>query len=336
MWLAVVPGLMVVSCEKIREITGKARAEAEEVASGGIVQPGGGVAPEMEALIDLNEQGYRFRRDQPFPDKLTVRRKTSLEISNGRLFGRSALGNGSTSIEGTSEDVVVLEREASRVTIRVESDRFVKPIIEGEGEGETTGEAASEPESRDSELGESLEGLSATFLKRDKGWQVVGEQDDFRVMAWASQLRGQLDDYLLGSGVIPNSPWFGPKRMLPGVEVELHGPETCLILGAEAKGSLLLKFDRVENIGGHPCGVFNWSGEFTIAEAASLSGEPENLEMSVSSGQIWCSLIHPLVLRSEMEGVMTVERRGPDGRLSMRLQGAVKSTDSRQWTPAGE
>jgi hypothetical protein len=330
MWLAVVPGLLVVSCEKIREIKNKVGGGAEEVANDGSgVMPGGDALPELQALVDLNEQGYLFRRDQAFPEHLTVRQQTSVEISKGRLFGRSALGNQTEAIEGTWEDTVNIERNGSKVTIKIETTRFVKPIIEGEN-----GQPAV-PAVGDGEPHQSLAGVGATFLKLDKGWQLVGEQSDFRVMAWAQQIRDRLDDYLPGTGVIPNSPWFGPKRILPGVKVELRGPETALILGAGASGHLQLTFDRVENIGGHPCGVFQWSGEFTVANQVNLAGENENLEMSVSKGQIWCSLIHPLLLRTESEGVMTIERRTPGGGLTTRIQGSVKKRQSRTWTPAG-
>jgi len=331
MWLAVVPGLLVVSCEKIREIKSKVGGGAGEVANDeGGVMPGGDALPELQALVDLNEQGYLFRRDQAFPEHLTVRQQTSTDISKGRVFGRSALGTESEAIEGTWEDTVNIERDGSKVTIKIETTRFVKPIIEGEsGKGGT-------PAAGDDQLHESLEGVGATFLKRDKGWQLVGEQSDFRVMAWAQQMREQLDDYLPGTGVIPNSPWFGPKRMLPGVKVELRGPETALILGGRSGGHLQLSFDRVENIGGHPCGVFQWSGEFTIAKQVNFAGERKNLEMSVSKGQLWCSLIHPLILRSESEGVLTSEWRGPDGNLARRIQGSVKIRESRTWLPAGD
>lgn len=334
LWLAVVPGCLVSSCEKLREAADKASGKANEESgqsAGGIAQPGGEASEALQALVDFNESGYRFRRDLPFPETLTVRRDESLEISGGRLFGRSALGTGSAPIEGTIEKRILLTRDRSKVSINIEEDRLVKPIIEGEGE-----EAGQAEDARANELGESLAGLGATFIRREDGWQLATEQSDFRVMAWAKTLRPQLDDYLKGTGVVANTPWFGSQRMLAGVSVELTGKETALLLGEGGRGKLQLRFDRVENIDGHPCAVFRWSGEFTISDAASLSGERENVEMSVSAGQAWCSLLHPVILRREHEGVMTIERRGAGGELTMRLQGAVKGRTSTQWKPEAE
>ena len=71
--------------------------------------------------------------------------------------------------------------------------RLLKPIIEGETEETGEGEQAAQTEN---EMGESLEGVSATFLKRDDGWSLSGSPQDFRVMAWAKTLRQHLDDYL--------------------------------------------------------------------------------------------------------------------------------------------
>lgn len=331
LWLVVLSGCLVVSCEKLRQATGKlGGGNDEEVTdSGAVAQPGGEISDEYKGLVDFTDKGYRFRRDLPFPGKVMVREEDSLEISNGRLFGRSALGSGSTPVEGSVERVTLFERDGSRVTVRVESDRFVKPIIEGEGE------AAGQTEEGESKLGESLEGLDASFLRVDNGWRQVGEKSDFRVMAWATQLQKVLDEYLKGTGVVPNSQWFGSNRMLPGVGIELRGDQTALILGSAAKGKIGLQFDRVENIEGHPCGVFRWTGEFNIVDSPTLAGERENVEMSVSAGQMWCSLIYPVVLREESEGVMTIERRARDGNLTMRLQGAVKERRSLRWQPQG-
>lgn len=335
-WLALVPGSLLVSCDKIREITGKVAGEAEDSAGIGddpIAAPGGEAADEWNQLVDLNEQGYRFRRDLPFPDKASVRHEHSMEIASGRLFGRSVLGTGSVAVEGTTETVTNFERDGSRVTISVERDRFIKPIIEGEAEDTGEAEQAAQGEN---EMGESLEGVSATFLRRGDGWSLAGSPQDFRVMAWAKTLRQHLDDYLQGTAVVPNRQWFGAKRFLPGVSMELRGEEMAVVLGSGGKGRIKLRFDRAENVEGHPCAVFRWTGDYTIDNATDLSGEREKQEMSVSDGEVWCSLIHPLVLRMESEGVLTIERRTPDGELIMRLQGAVKERDSIRWEPQGE
>jgi hypothetical protein len=326
-----VAGLVSTSCERLREFAEDVGGEVREVAEDGSnVDPGGAIAEPWQPLVDLGDTGYRFRHDLEFPDQLSVRLESSVEISDGRSFGRSVLGAGSVAVEGARERVVEFERDGSRVRVQVTHDRFVKPIIEGGG-GET-----GEPEDREEKPEDSLEGVAATFIRLDDGWKRTAGEADFRVLAWASQLVEQLDRYLPETGVVPRSPWFGGKRMLPGAQLELSGSEIELVAGPGARGRLQLRFDRVENIGGHPCGVFHWSGDFTVDDAANLAGDREKLEMSVSEGQLWCSLVHPLILREESAGVMTVERRDPAGQLSMRLQGAVKIERSLRWTPAAD
>jgi hypothetical protein len=104
-----------------------------------------------------------------------------------------------------------------------------------------------------------------------------------------------------------------------------------MITGTEVgRGEVTLRFERVTAIGGHPCGVFAWQGEFS-ERASDLSGEISSGDLSIDDGRVWCSLIHPVLLRRESKGTITSVIRQSNGQLKQRLQGAIEERVEWEW-----
>jgi hypothetical protein len=92
----------LVSCRKVKDLANKAKAAGSLEASA----PGGDMDKSLENLIDRNEEGVRFRKDLPFPQRLKVTATTTTEYQNMRVFSQSAFGAGSGSMSGIEEKVI--------------------------------------------------------------------------------------------------------------------------------------------------------------------------------------------------------------------------------------
>jgi len=86
----------------------------------------------------------------------------------------------------------------------------------------------------------------------------------------------------------------------------------------------------VEAVDGHPCGRFAISGECSGYRRPFSRSDDSKAEMSITGGKIWMSLLHPLVLKQELDTVMTLsdKRNGID-----RAQGHVILKQSLAWKP---
>lgn len=309
-------------CDRVKKAAGSFQQKAREAAG---VKSAGQPAPEWEPLIDRTEQGYRFRRDLSFPEKLRCTASMTATFSRARVVSRSALGEESAPFAGTVEQTVVAARDGAVVDVRIERARFKSPMRPGEDGGKTRDEAAEQGEAQ------AIEGLAAQFVHRKDGWRRRGGGNDFKTVTWADTLAEGLEYSVQQWALVPRSPWFGEKRLLPGAEITLRDQQISLIEGpGVSRGAVTLRFDSVTAIDGHPCGLFIWRGDFG-GRKIDVSGEREELEMSIDEGRLWCSLVHPLVLRQERKGTLTAIAREPGGALRRRLQGAFEETLTWRW-----
>jgi len=340
-WRAMLGAMLMAagSCDRIKQAVGEREKEAEEAA----------VREELEKLVDQNEEGVRFRHDLPFPERVRCRVEKTVTFTNGRMFAHDAFGEGSSEFEGTMEQILLLERDGAVLSLKIERNRFGRPVfsdVGGESENASGqeksappgmsegGDSAAGPEGGGRALsGNSMEGFDLSFIHREDGWRQHGKVDDFRAMAIGKQIEPVVGDSLGTWGMVPRSPWFGGRRFVEGMEVTLTGKQIGLITGTRVKsGKVTLQFEGTEALEGHPCGVFAWSGDFD-EELPNLEGERQESEVSVSEGRLWCSLLHPVVLRSESKGTITLIVRNSRGKLKRRIQGAVESNESWQWNP---
>jgi hypothetical protein len=55
------------------------------------------------------------------------------------------------------------------------------------------------------------------------------------------------------------------------------------------------------------------------------------MDMSITAGKVWLSLIHPIVMRSEYELITTTS--GKQGGITARTQGGMTLKPSLDWKP---
>ena len=165
---------------------------------------------------------------------------------------------------------------------------------------------------------------------------MADEAGGFAAVAVSRDLAPVFDVLLQENGLAPRPQWFAKKRLKPGDELVLTGPTLPVLVSGDAKGTLKLKLESFGAVAGHPCGVFAVSGEYSRRQFPSFDGQFTDEDVTIQSGKVWLSLIHPLVLKWETEMVQSI-RTGGKGGQRMQAQGSVKQSLVRAWKtlPAG-
>ncbi len=319
--LALVPA----SCDKAKDAVVAAREKFRGADPAGPAAPGGEVAPELAAQVDTAAEGVRFRRDLPFPTELEVRTTERTEFLDARIVRNSALGIEKAPLQGTHEVIVGFRRSGSRLNVAVEK---AGRVVEKQAGDEKPQPAAT----AENEAAKRLEGASADFIQTSSGWRMPESKGsaDFSRMVWGKQLQTALPALLPGEGILPRTQWFSStRRWSEGDKLELSGASMALLFPGKSGGKVLLTYEVSEAVEGHPCGRFSVSGEASIKGYTGIDGETADCDIALRSGKIWCSLLHPVVLREEFDTVVTMSS-GSDG-ATTRIQGAVKMLRTRQW-----
>ena len=151
-------------------------------------------------------------------------------------------------------------------------------------------------------------------------------------MVWSKALQPALPILLATDGVTPRTQWFSSsKRWSGGDKFELTGDSLGLLFPGKASGKIVMTYEVSEALEGHPCGRFAVTGDVSLKDLMRIEGESFDQEVSIRSGKIWCSLLHPLVLREELDTVQTITQGS--GGAKIRIQGGVQVVRSRQWMP---
>lgn len=334
--LLIVLPLLVVglsSCDKAKQAADAVRAKMGGVTDPGApAVPGGDVTPDLASQVDSAAEGVRFRRDLPFPSNVSIRIVERSLYKNVQMVSTSALGKESGTANGTWEEISLMEREGGRVTVTLEkSGKVIEPV-----EGEAKDSPA--PVAKDDSFGGDavVTGVSLEFELGPKGWRTTASKGpaDFQSKILTDDLLPVLPDTLSEHGALPRTQWFSSsRRWLGGDKIVLEGDAVNLVFaGKHTSGKLTLVYEASEALEGHPCGRFAVSGDITLKGDVGFSGKVANTEMTINSGTIWCSLIHPLVLREEFDTVCTsVEGKG--GGPKRRVQGSIGMVVARQWKP---
>ena len=316
------------SCDKAKLAVDAAREKFRGATdAGGPAAPGGEVAPDMASQVDTAAEGVRFRRDLPFPTHLGVKVTQKRSYENARRTVTSALGMESSASNADWELVAMLDRQSNRVGISVERTGEIARLKEGE---KKTGEAAPQA------VGGGLSRID--FEQSSRGWR-VSRQDG--PAEFQSKLREQLfqpamDQLVSLNGLGPRSQWFSASRRWAGGDrLVLEGDSLQVIFPPKSVGKVTLVYEVAEPIDGHPCGRFAVSGDVTVKGEILLGGQTMDREMSIKSGKVWCSLLHPLVLREEYDAVIT-EVEGAGSGPKSRLQGDVKIVNAWSWQKVTE
>ena len=285
-------------------------------------------AVDYGSLVDHSASGYRFRRDLPFPSWVMVNETRTLTVDNGRVLGEGTGGTNSSRLAGTFETKSRVAIGAGRLEWRMERSGYQAtetPAAKGQENGGL-------PESAVGLMATGLNGKTAQFGWDGKAWRPMGDRGreaDFMEATWAGDLKKDLPVLLTVSGLMPRSMWFGGRRMALGDQMTLKGKQATMLTGYPAEGEVAMTLERVEDIDGHPCGVFAWSGQVEASEVPSPNGPRVNVKLKVSDGHTWMSLVYPVVLRCETRGSREVDVKS--GSAAIRWQGDTRELVERHW-----
>jgi hypothetical protein len=321
------------SCDKAKQAV-----EAARVKMGGVTDPdapatpGGEVAPAYATHVDSAAEGVRFRRDLTFPSQVKVRVSELSQFKNVRIVSKSELGSEASTYTGSWERVGTIERHSQRVTLAIEKAGEVLDLPKGE---EKAGLPAPPKKSLPA-MGTGTAGSRIVFEHGPKGWQRPAGKGpvEFGNLLLERSLLPALPDVLVREGVLPRTQWFSStRRWIGGDKFVLEGPSMALLFPGRSSGTITLTYEAAEALAGHPCGRFAVEGDVTLKDHVGLGGETSEREITIRSGKIWCSLIHPLVLREELQTVQTLSNGSGEGGASLRIQGAIDLVVARQWNP---
>lgn len=315
-------------CESSKSLMGNGSKKGPGRAD---IPPGGEVRDELDGLVLRENGGVRFRRDLPFPARLEVRMSQSLDYQNVKVVEVSDLGKSVKTLNHKVETEIWCGKGPGVFEFRLEK-------------GSRRVAAAEEKDSSviDVELNRAkeLEGQSLNFALSEGGWRTRHGAGavDFKRAVWSDSMEDSVPQLMVETGAHPRVQWFSASRMWrQGDGIMLTGNTLKILDPYDVSGRMALKFEGEEAVGGHPCGVFSLSGDMRVMGQIQADGSQHDVDISISSGKIWASLLYPVLLREEYETVQTMtQREGKRGGPETRLQGGVRVLKCRNWVPADE
>lgn len=323
--LLLIPALLAVSsCDKAKELAEQAtNAAKEQIAAKTGGNDNSKADLQLKKLVDQTTEGVIFRKDLPFPTQLEVRSIRSQKWS-GRIFLESAIERKSEALQGTRISNSKLERAGNQVRHTIEETGFSTP-------------SAEDPENTKQILSDPFKAIvsgskSNTFLKQGDTWR-ADPAGGFRNIALARDLASSFDALLVENALAPRPLWFSDKkRFNPGDQLTVTGDSLPMLVAGGASGSLKLTLESFEPVDGHPCAVFSVTGDYSRKQFPDFEGVFTDEEVTIESGKLWLSLIHPIILREELETVQTI-KSGPGGSQTTRGQGSIQLSVKRGWKP---
>lgn len=289
---------------------------------------GGEVDPSLAALVDRTGEGFRFRKDLPFPGSLEVTTTIERRYDKVRSTTRSQLGDTAEILDGSVTVVMKLKREDDRVSVMIEKSGFQDAV---QPEAATKKKTPPPPPREVPELG-FAKTLSGEFLKKGSKWTAQGTKGgDFGRMVWLKAMEPGFEGFATRAAVVPQAIWFGAGRFRQGTSMTLADDQIAMLFAPGAKGKVRIQFEDLEAVGGHPCGRFSLQGECHLKNVPDEEGTARDVELSIVSGKVWFSLLHPMMLRQEVEAVQTLS--GMSGGRSVRIQGRMVTTTASEWKP---
>jgi hypothetical protein len=303
--------LGLASCDQAKKVVDAARDKIEGAKDPSLPKPPGGeVASDFVAQVDTAAEGVRFRRDLPFPTDLEVRVTHRATFHNTRKIVTSALGTETTIANGAYELVGLFQRNGSELSLTIE--KAGKVIDPKEAVEKAKASAGGDPTAEPSKLA----GARVEFQQGQDGWRLADRKGpaDFNLKILEQDLLPNLPGVLVQHGVVPRKQWFSSsRRWIAGDKLVLEGDSLGLLFENGASGKMTLTYEVSEALEGHPCGRFAVQGDVSIKNDTTLDGSSANGELTIQSGKVWCSLLHPLVLREEYQTVRTVSQGQGNG-----------------------
>jgi hypothetical protein len=111
---------------------------------------------------------------------------------------------------------------------------------------------------------------------------------------------------------------------------KISGESLDLVFDGLAEGSLELVLKGMEGVHGHPCAVFEVSGSFVDNDTENALGQTVSSEATIDKGRIWCSLLYPVVLRKDLDVIVSSTTREGANVIS-KIQGPANEKNDRDW-----
>lgn len=322
-WIALLAVMANSGCDQAKSLVGgKAGTPGRTVAL-----PGGKISPELESQIERDATGVRFRRDLVFPSSVSSWMQMTVDYDDVKVIESSAFGREVRTLKHKKVTEVLYRKRPGQLELTLE-----RMGVQQGAEEVADGEAAP------AQPGSALVGKGIEFALYEKGWGLRRGAGpiEFEKEVWADTLEDRVPQILICCGAHPRVQWFSSRRSWkPGDRITLTGSNLKILDPFDVSGRVVLVFEGVESVGGHPCGVFSVSGEYETRGKVSPDGWRSNVEVSVTSGRIWASLLHPVVLAEDLDTILSeVSWQGKKKAEPIRkYQGRVKVKTSLNWQP---
>lgn len=310
------------SCDKAKNLVDQARSTVKErIKETANPAAETQVDPELQKLVDQTEEGVIFRKDLPFPTRVNVATSTNSQLDL-RLLQASAIERKTSTVNGVMEFTEKLERSGDQVRYTQGKVRITDPTSKDED-----GKPKAIPENPfKSPIGADV---PREFLRRDGKWG-CDESGGFLAVAISKEIAPFVDVLMQENGLAPRPQWFAKRRVKIGEEIKLTGEPLSMLISGKAKGTLHLKLESIGAVANHPCAVFTVNGEYTRSQFPSFSGGFTDEDVTIQSGKVWLSLIHPLVLKWDIDTIQSF-KTGEKGGQQLQAQGTSKITITREW-----
>jgi len=310
-------GFTLVSCEKVKTLADKASAAVKEQIDS---KKKKGQVPTTESalqkLVDQTPDGVIFRKDLHFPEQLAVTVTRHREMA-GRFSQTPAPEKLASDMNGTVTEITKVERMGNQVRVtRLQSDD-IPP-----GPVPSTASDKAKPAAK-----------PYTVRKSGKSWKSA-DGGNVATVNLSKRLAPAFDQLLVESAVYPRRFWFAKRRLKIGDQLDVSGEVLPMLRECATKGSFHLKLVALEPLEGHPCGVFDVTGDFSSKQFPNFDGTFTDEDVSIQSGKLWLSLLYPIILKGELDTIQTFTSGTNGGQIS-RGQGAVKDTFTHAWKVLG-
>jgi len=292
------------------------------------------IDPELQKLVVKKDGGYLFRADTAFPPHLKVIGTDITRFQEVNMAKR--VGDESQHVKLTARLENVMEYELAGKSVRftqVKDENHRKPshnelMAKLKASEEAVKAGGKPPEDPDLIIG-PLVGKVVQFSLVGKTWK-ANPTKEFKTMAWGKSLEPTVAEILVENGLVPKPRWFGSKPLPIGHKLKLSGSSLDLVFENAAKGSIDMEFKAVEGVHGHPCAVFDVSGSIVLEADTDDEGRTRTGEETIESGRVWVSLLYPVVMRADLQKVVSYETR-EKGKLVEQFQGKTEAYVHNDW-----
>lgn len=293
------------------------------------------IDPALGKLVTMQGDAFVFRRDLAFPPHLKVVTTKVTKFKKVRAAGKSEFGEGSMELSVRDDEVMEYEMAARAVRFTMKekvsekipnaSERLARlKVIE-----EALKNKRQPPETRE-RIVDPFVGKIVQFNYDGKDWKAL-QTREFKTMAWGRGLEEEVGSYLVENGLQSRPRWFGTNPMKLGEVTNLSGQSLDLVFDRIKVGTVAMVLKGMEGVHGHPCAVFEVSGALVQSEKENEQGQTTSGEITIDKGRIWCSLLFPIVLRSDLDQIVSFKTK-EGSKVVSQMQGPVNEKIHREWS----